>query len=667
MPRLRELLPLVPLGACYAFIAHRNPELAQQLPLFLTFFSFFVAIPALGTGGLLIRLPLSLTERLALGSPAALAMLFGLAYAGAALRLPWLIWAQPALGLGACAASLLHARRKAGHTGSTAGGACPPAPWGDLLLILAVLSIGLAMSLPKYAAVSLPLPSIAVDYYNDDVGQAAYSFAALRALEHGLPVLQPLVAGTSLTYHFLYNFCVAACTLSTGLLPLDQITLLWPPMLWLLISCAVVTGCRRLAGFGLLEAGLASLLVLFSTGIGFYSMHAVQLFFYMHSYAVGLPALLLFATGLYGYLSGRADRLFALHCGVSYFVCATTKANLLVLLPIALLPVLVVRIIRRQSKASEVLLAGLVLTTGVLLRLGFYHDTERVALRLPNPGKLAMGLIANLGEMAIALGAYMLLAMFASEANPVLRHKLDRARQYHLFCLAFILVSAALLKMFNFIGGDFYFYWQARILVFLAFAPLAAHVLSWRTPIFAPVVASLLLLGPVFTMEQLYLAPAVSGVPAVALNKANDQGEREGLRWAAANLDRRKVFFTNKSTYLGAYLGGFIPMDLYDYLALSGLQGHAWPTAWLPQQSLRTAQERVARQKAFLDATTPEARAQTLARLDDADYYFHCIRLAPADFRPPECLREVHRTASLIIYENACRTAQPGVIQTHKE
>ena len=108
-------------------------------------------------------------------------------------------------------------------------------------------------------------------------------------------------------------------------------------------------------------------------------------------------------------------------------------------------------------------------------------------------------------------------------------------------------------------------------------------------------------------------------------------------------------------------------MDLYDYLALSGLQGHAWPTAWLPQQSLRRAQERLARQQAFLDATTPEARAQALARLDDADYYFHCIRLAPADFRPPECLRDVRRTASLIIYENACRAAQPGVHQTHKE
>ena len=88
MRHLRDLLLLVPLAACYAFIGWQNPGLAPQLPLFFGFMLVFVLLPALGLGGLLVRLPLSLAERRALGSPATLAMLFALAYAGAALRRP---------------------------------------------------------------------------------------------------------------------------------------------------------------------------------------------------------------------------------------------------------------------------------------------------------------------------------------------------------------------------------------------------------------------------------------------------------------------------------------------------------------------------------------------------------------------------------------------------
>lgn len=86
MRRLRELFLLVPLAGGYAFIGLRNPELAAQIPLFLPFFAAFVAVPALGLGGLLVRLPLSMAERLALGSPVALALLFGLTWSVAARR-----------------------------------------------------------------------------------------------------------------------------------------------------------------------------------------------------------------------------------------------------------------------------------------------------------------------------------------------------------------------------------------------------------------------------------------------------------------------------------------------------------------------------------------------------------------------------------------------------
>ena len=507
------------------------------------------------------------------------------------------------------------------------------------------------------AGMSLPVPGLAKIYYTDDVMMGAYIFSALRALEHGLPYMHPMVAGGALTTHMLYHFCYASCTLITSIHPIDLVIFLWPPVLWLFLASAAVVGCRRLAGFTVLETFLAIALLLFTSGVSFFGSPSVQLFEYQHTFFIGLPALILFCTALYGYLSGRRPRLFAVHAALCYLVCATTKAPLLMLLPVSLLPVLLLRLFKRQVRAMEFVLAGLVITFAAALRLTIYPDTGIVATQLPKLSKLPLGTMGNLGDMAVIFGPYLILAILALEANPVLRLKTKRAGHYLLFCAAFVLVSAFMLKLYNFVGGDFYFFWQARILVLLAFAPVAAHILTWRVPRFAPVLALLLVLGVGVTLQRMYLpciASEQNQVPADAQVKQLDAGEREGLRWAADNLDRRKIFFTNKDSYLGSYLGGFISLPLFDYLGFSGLQGYAFPMRWLPKGLLLTANERLKNLEGFHTAPTPEVKAEILARTP-VDYYLHCIRLAPPNFAAPDCLREVYKNQSFIIYENTCR------------
>lgn len=661
MRHAKELLLLLPLVVCYALIAHQNPALAPQLPSFLLFFAGFVALPAIGWGRLLLRLPLSPAESMALGAPAALASLLGLAYAIAAFHLPGrMLWIQPGLGAMTCLAAWVLKRRKPADQASGL------ASWGDLLLLCAALTIGLALCVPDILATSLPSPGLALNYYNDDVGQASYVFAALRAMEHGLPVWDPLVAGTTTSYHLLYHFCYAACFLVTGAHPMDQVMLLWPPALWLLLVGAVATGCRRLAGFTLLETALVLVLTIFSGGWGFNSTPAVQLFSYQHTFFLGLPAVFLFATALYGYLSGRRTRLFPVHAAVSFLVCSATKVILMPVLPLALLPTLALRLARRKARSQEFALAGLCLAAAAVLKLTLYPDTARVALHLPSLGKLLMGALGCLNEMGIMLGAYLAFTAFAADANPVLRRKLGRAGQYHLFSLVYVLVSVVLLKAFNFIGGDFYFYWYARVFVLLAFAPVAAHVFTWRTPRFAPALAVLLLLGLGMMVWSQFFSTQTNGLPEDMSAKVLDQGERDGLRWAATHLDRRKTFFTNKDKFLSSYLGTYVSADMYDYIGFSGLQGYAWTTAWLPEPALSEARERAARQQVFLAATTSEARALALAELG-ADYYFQCVRLTLPGFVAPSCLREVHRTPSLVIYENACHAQNPDCVQANKE
>lgn len=656
MRRARDLLLLLPLAACYLFIGRQNPDLSAHLPIFFGFVLAFLLLPALGLGGMLVRQPLSLVERLALGGPAALAALFALGYLGAMLRQPLVIWAQPALGLAACLASQWRQRRAAATPGP--GGAAHPLPatsWGDLLLILGVLAAGLALCLPKIQSASLPVPGLPANYYTDDIITSAFVFAVMRAMEHGLPFIIPMVEGTSLSYHLLYHYCYAASAFVTAIHPMDLVIFFWPPLLWLFLAAGMVVGCRRLAGFTLLETFLASVLLFFVSGVNFYSSPSTQLFGYQHTFFLGLPALILFCTALYGYLSGRNPRLFAVHAALCYLVCASTKAPLLLLLPASLLPVLVLRLVKRQVRAAELVLAGLTLALAAVLKLTIYPDTGIVATNAPKLFKLLLGTIGNLGEMAVVLGPFVVLAILAIEANPVLRLKIKRSGQYLLFSATFVIISAFLLKLFNFVGGDFYFYWHARVLVLLACAPVVAHTFTWRMPKFALAFALVLVLGVGVTLQRMFL-PAqtnLSGVPREAQAKYLDAAEREGLRWASKNLEHRRSFFTNKTMYFGSYVGGYIPMPLFDYIGFSGLQGYAFPMRWLPDATRRTADARIKELDSFHAATTAAAKAEIMAQTP-VDYYLHCIRLAPKDFVAPDCLRKVYANESLIIYENSC-------------
>jgi hypothetical protein len=283
-----------------------------------------------------------------------------------------------------------------------------------------------------------------------------------------------------------------------------------------------------------------------------------------------------------------------------------------------------------------------------------YTNTARASLHNPRFGKIFLGSINGLWDMGIVVGVYVVLMVLAADANPPLRAKLNKARQFHLFAACAIVLSTVLLKVFNFIGGDFYFYWHSRLIILLAFVPVAAHVLTWRTPKFVLPIILVLSLGLAASVRWFVPVGIGMGMPQDYANKVLDGEERAGLLWASENIPHSRVAFTNKDSYLGYYLGGYIRQDILDYLGLSGLQGYAWPTTDLEGEMRRTAAERVANQDRFLRSTTPEAAAQALASID-ADYYLHCIRLGPVQV--PACLREVHRTASLVIYENTCRTA----------
>lgn len=644
LSRLNGLLLALPPLAAYCVIGQLYPALTTQLALFVGFFTVFLALPALAFGRLLPLGERSWTESLFLGYPLAQVAYFLGVFSGARLGQPWLAAASPVLAL----ILLLASPRSGRGKGATA------LPVSSLLLILAALIPALCICFIKFKLVALPTPGHPAEFYHDDVGTAAFVWSAARSIESGMAYMSPLISGVQYPYHVIYHYSYAFPAYALGLPPVEQILYFWPPLHWTMLAGAVVTGCRRLAGLSVLETGLAILLLLFSDGIGFNSSPSVQTMAYFHTFFFGLPSFILLLTSLYGYLSGRNTQISAAHLACCYFVAAGTKANLLPFLPIALFPVFVYRLYKRTAIRTDLKLAAGFCLSAVLLFFTHYQNLghSQAQFKAFKFWKVFMGSLGNLGDMALVIGPFALLALIAADRDEVFRHKLRRDWQYHLFLLTFAVASAVFLKVVNYVGGDFYLYWQTRLITLVGFASLAAHAFTWRKRVVAPLTTLVLIAGVV--LFALHLVPLIwppetwSPVDAEARNI--DAQELEGLRWASAHLDHTRSIFSNKDHFYGKYLGANIRIIMFDYLGFSGMQADAWPLEQLPPNLKAMVEERYAGYERFWAAKTAAEREEALRDIK-ADYYFHCERQVKSDFAGLSGLREVYRNPSLTIFE----------------
>jgi len=645
MARLLELSLFAPCLVLFAGLCLAFPELTNGVGRFLPFFAAFLLLPGYLLAGLLVRGSLSLFERLAFGYPVALGLMYVLSFLGGRLGLPWLPW----IILPISALLVLCLRRW--YT-CDAGGYLSV---GDFALCFIVTLISLGLCLSKLFTPQIPLSGLPVTIYNDDVGVAAYVWAAAKAMDGG-EVLSSLTAGFPLSYHLLYHYCCAAAFRIVGAVPIEQVLYHWPPMHWTLTASGFVLGCRRLGGMSPGETAMAALLVFFSAGPGFYGDPGIQVFNYFHTYFFGLLPFFLFLTGLYGYLGGRRERLDWAYLSVLFLVASGTKGVLLLMLPLSLFPVLLFRGVRRMIRRDDILLVLGCLLVVAVLHFAMFQDSERVAMRIPRVGDLLLGVVERIGQMALVAGAYLALYAFAADNDVAIARKMFRDQQYLLFAATFAVVSAVLLKWFNFIGGDNYFYWYARNIILLCIGPVFWHLLRWRKGAFAAAALALILLGVGLFLRARFVplpgvpSEAINGVPQVAAGHNIDREEWDGLAWASHNLDQRRTIISNKNMYMGSYRGGFVKMEYYHYLGLSGMQGYAWYAPWLSARQKGENERRLAAQDAFFAAVTAEQWGQALGVLE-VDYLFQCLRTDPRDLSDTPGLRKIFGNRSLIIYE----------------
>lgn len=635
----RGLLLVGPPLAAYALLGGIFPELAQQSLSFVLFFSVFLLLPSCALGNALVRGDYSLSEKTMLGYPVAQTALFLLIYATALTRLLWLPLALPAVSLG-LAALLLRRKRSA------------VLPLPTLLLTLAIMSLGIALCFVKFLHVPLPTLGQPADIYHDEACFGAYTWSCVRQLLTGEPFTIPFLSGYPFAYHLMPMYQQAWAYILLGLRPMEQVMYLWAPAHWGMLAGAVVVAARRFGGLGAVGTALAALLLLFFAGPSFNASHGLQIYEYYHTYFHGLPGFLIFSFLLYGYLNGRVEKLDVTFATALFFAAAGNKAHLLMFLPLSLFPVLAYRVATRRVRREELLLClGFCLVFAVLM-LTTYKSTgaSMVVFRDIRFTKLFMGALGRFYDMLSVFGAMPLLAYFAAAASPVLWHKLARDKQYYIFLATFVLSSCVFLKLVNYVGGDFYFFWHARILVVVGFAAALEHIVCWRKTFYSILVIGYVLVSVGFLLHDKFLATSEMWRPRNYAEKLLDVHEVEGLNWASEHLDRRKVMFTNKYQFAGKYLGVYQQVDIQDYLGFSGMQGYASPI-----DGISHIQKEVARRlvllRAFWDATTPTDREKALESIE-ADYYFHCETLSPsADYDGIRNLKVVYKNPTLTIFE----------------
>lgn len=630
---LRELLFLVPSIAAYVALALLHPFLARGILHYGLFALGFMVLPSYALGRLLLRSCSGFMERTCLGFPVSQGLLFLLAWGGSRLGLSW--WgalALPALGLYAVW-DLLGRRGEDKQS-------------EPFVVGLGTLAAAAALAVCALHFKWIPLPTAGAPsgFYYDDSLIIMGIFSAAKALTSGLPYMDGRFGDIPATYHILHFVNSGVAHLVTGVHPLVMQLYLWPVMAWGVLAGGVVSGCRRLAGFGKPETVLAVCLLFFTSGWHFSANPWLQMFLYFHTFFSSLPAAALLGLLLFGVLSGRLERLPAAYATLLFLTASAAKSVLLLLVPLALAPVLVYRALTRRLGPDDLRFAAGLLASGLLLRFIEYTSAGQLLFKKFN----LLNTVLEFTATGLELAPFALLLLLLARQNRLAACKVGQHKQYLLFAGTMFLLSVGLTRSIEFVGGEFYFFWYTRLFALIG----VAGGLGWAfTKRLRPVLAATLCLTlAAVSLFGLHIARSGERSAPLTAETSMDKGEWDGLMWAYANLDHGKRFFCNRMEFIEMRRGNPVPARYYDFLSASGLYGYAWVYEWLPAETARQVELRLAKTRAFWRAETPQDQEQALRGIP-ADYLFVSKKAKPLDYSGIPGLQRIYTNPSLDIYD----------------
>lgn len=629
----RELLFLVPAALAYAFLAQLYPSLAQDILRYALFSIGFIVLPSYALGRLLLRFSAGFMERVCLGFPVSQGLIFLLGWGGSRIGLSW--WgalAMPALGLYAIW-DLMGRRDAARRT----------EPFVVLLGTLGA-TIGLTLCSIYFFRIPLPTEGVPAGFYYDDGLMGMGIFSAMKAMVSGTPFVDGRYGDISATYHLLHFANTAVAHLVTTVHPYLLHLYIYPVLSWTMLAGGVAAGCRRLAHFGKPESVLAFCLLFFTSGFEFSAIPWFQTVMYFHTYFVSIPAAVLLGLVFFGIFSARMERLPCVYTTLLFFAASAAKSVVLLLVPLALVPVLIYRVWNRKVNLDDLRFAAGLLVSGLVLRAIEYKSTGQLLFKKFNLLNSVMEFVAS----GLELAPFALLIFLLARQDRLAGYKVGQHKQFFIIVIAMFLLSVGLTRSIEFVGGGQYFFWYTRMFLFIG----VSGCLGWafqkrmRTVLAATlcVTAAAVMLFTLRTSE-IYRAPSIPTIESTM-----DKGEWDGLMWANAHLGLNKRFICNRMEFVEMRQYGPSRARYYDFLAVSGLYGYAWPYEWLPADTGREVSKRLAKVQAFWDAETPQSVLQALQGIP-AEYLFVSKRFKHQDYSGIPGITRIYTNPSLDIYD----------------
>lgn len=635
----RELLFLVPTLVAWAYLHALHPFLGQDILRYALFSLGFAVLPAYALGRFLLpRSVGGFMECTCLGFPVSQGLLFLLAWGGSHFGFSWYAaLALPVLGL----AGLLPLGRRQ-QAEEDRGGTEP------FVVAAGFLASGLAIWLCcLFDPLVTPLPTATAPqgFYYDDSLMVMGTFSAMKAMVSGLPFVDGRFGDIPTSYHILLFVNNGMASLVTGAHPLYVQLFLYPVLQWSMLAGGVAAACRRLAGFGRTETTLLIVLLFFGAGQDFSAFSMLQMFLYHHTYFPSLPAVMLLAIVLFAKLSGRMERLPTVYVTMLFLTASAAKSVVLLLLPLALLPVLACRALGRKLEWDDLRFAGGLLVSAVVLRLIEYQSSSQLVLKKLN-------LLNSVKELAITgweLLPFWLLLCLMAWSDRLSAHRVGRHRQFLLLAGSMFVLSVVLTRSIEFVGGSQYFFWYTRIFTLVGVVGCLGWALERRMRVVqAATLAVALWSAWSFCghVRALHAKPS----PAPTVQTTLDIHEWTGLLWARDNLALTARFVCNRDAFVEIRGNRTAPGRYYDFLAVSGLYGYAWPYEWLPPDTAREVNARLAVARAVWAAQTDEEREAALRRLP-VEYLFVSKREAAYNFSAVPGLRKIYASPSFDIYD----------------
>lgn len=588
----------------------------------------------------------SVTEYIGLGYPALLGVFISLFWAGALVGQPLLPLALLPLSAWAIWDLLCRARVQGA------------APRPSLTLQGAVYSLCVAITFGFFIFMLPPEEGQQFFLYKDFSLAIGKTWTMVRFLE-GQPLIDFRLLGVPYSYHLTQFSQQAFAYKVTGASPYPVAFFLEPCFTWFYLILGMFAGARRLAGLTSGQTMWAVLLVIFCSSMDYYGWQNYQLFGAPLTYPFGFGSFLLFVFYCWGVLTDKLSPLNPLYFAMLYMAAACTKSVLGVVLPLALVPVFMLRVFERKTTWRDWLAIPLFVLAVAWLKFTMYNVTDQALFKDKGVAGFLMDSFDALQYLLRSPEPVFLVALAALDR--VFRLRLYAHRHFFIFSATFIGICVTLPAWVLFAGGAEYFLWYSRALLLLHFALAAAYVCEKRQKARAIIVGLIALYGVV----ALYRMPIhdelkeLAGLPRVSQKHIDptstlDFHEWAGLNWAAANLPHGALALTNRMDCFYLYLrsGQWKQVEeaYYDYLALTGLQGYSMPTGWLPQSIKPLRDERLKKVRAFVDGTDPEAQAKILRDVG-FQYFLQCLRFEQKSYDNIPGLRKIYSNPSLAIYK----------------